>query len=292
MIAEAHDGPSALAAIRDHGPFDVVLLDQRLPGQSGVELMPEIREQLPQARIVMLTAYASLDLATSALARGASHFLAKPLTPALLRAAIAAAQPRGPEAGVGAAYWRARDDVERFRARAGDQGPRRARRRRHARLQRLAAAGRVDQGRRSAVRAGGVQALGPPRRGAGRAARRTGSPPRAGRPAVAGGPGARCRRPARRRGEPRSSCRRRCARSRPAAILAPARKGSDPVTFHRLRFSRPTTPRSTSSSSPGDRPSARPAPAASASGCGRRWCPSPTRRARRGSAPRARSPSD
>ena len=42
-ITEAHDGPSALAAIRDHGPFDVVLLDQRLPGQSGVELMPEIR---------------------------------------------------------------------------------------------------------------------------------------------------------------------------------------------------------------------------------------------------------
>ena len=55
--------------------------------------MPAIRQRLPQARIVMLTAYASLDLATSALARGASHFLAKPLTPALLRAAIAAARP-------------------------------------------------------------------------------------------------------------------------------------------------------------------------------------------------------
>ena len=96
-VAEAHDGPSALAAIRDHGPFDVVLLDQRLPGKSGVELMPEIRALLPQARIVMLTAHASLDLATSSLARGASHFLAKPLTPALLRAAIAAARPHRPE---------------------------------------------------------------------------------------------------------------------------------------------------------------------------------------------------
>lgn len=92
-VREAHDGPSALEEIRNHGPFDVVLLDHRLPGPSGVDLLPEIRLQMPAARVVMITAYTSLDLASAALARGASHFLAKPITPALLRAAVAAAAP-------------------------------------------------------------------------------------------------------------------------------------------------------------------------------------------------------
>lgn len=92
-VHEAGDGAAALAAIGTDGPFDVVLLDQKMPGRSGVETLAEIRRLAPATRVVMLTAHASLDLASAALAGGASHFLAKPMTPALLRAAVAAAGP-------------------------------------------------------------------------------------------------------------------------------------------------------------------------------------------------------
>lgn len=92
-VHEAEDGAGALDAIRADGPFDVVLLDQKMPGMTGVEVLADIRRLAPETRVVMLTAHASLDLATAALSGGASHFLAKPMTPALLRAAVSAATP-------------------------------------------------------------------------------------------------------------------------------------------------------------------------------------------------------
>ncbi len=102
-VTEAADGTAALAALGEHGPFDVVLLDQKMPDMSGVDVLVEIRWRAPHTRVVMLTAHASLDLATEALAKGASHFLSKPMTPALLRAAVAAARPHAPQTG-GAAH--------------------------------------------------------------------------------------------------------------------------------------------------------------------------------------------
>ena len=102
-VFEAEDGARALEAVRNGGPFDVVLLDQKMPGLTGVEVLPEIRLLAPDTRVVMLTAHASLDLASAAMARGASHFLAKPMTPSLLRAAVAAAGRRGIEATSGPA---------------------------------------------------------------------------------------------------------------------------------------------------------------------------------------------
>lgn len=101
-VTEAVDGAAALTALEEHGPFDVVLLDQKMPDMSGVEVLVELRRRAPGTRVVMLTAHASLDLATEALAKGASHFLSKPMTPALLRAAVAAARPHAsPADGAG-----------------------------------------------------------------------------------------------------------------------------------------------------------------------------------------------
>ncbi|MEZ5293256.1 MAG: response regulator [Vicinamibacterales bacterium] len=102
-VHEAEDAARALEAVAAHGPFDVVLLDQKMPGMSGVALLAELRRIAPATRVVMLTAHASLDLASAALAGGASHFLAKPMTPALLRAAVAAARPPAPDATPAAA---------------------------------------------------------------------------------------------------------------------------------------------------------------------------------------------
>lgn len=98
QVTEAADGDAALEALTASGPYDVILLDQKMPGRSGIDVLVEVKRLAPATRVVMLTAHASLDLATEALARGASHFLSKPMTPALLRAAVAAAAPHPPRA--------------------------------------------------------------------------------------------------------------------------------------------------------------------------------------------------
>jgi DNA-binding NtrC family response regulator len=57
----------------------VVLLDHNLPGQNGLEALGRIRTIDPQARVVLMTGFGSIDLAVSAMKQGAADYLAKPL---------------------------------------------------------------------------------------------------------------------------------------------------------------------------------------------------------------------
>ena len=66
-VGEADDGAQALDAWRRLGPWDAVLLDQRLPGMDGLEVLQRLREADPTACVVMVTAYASIDLAVEAM---------------------------------------------------------------------------------------------------------------------------------------------------------------------------------------------------------------------------------
>lgn len=59
--------------------FDLILLDEKLPGRSGVETIPLLREKEPHAIIIMITAYATDETALEALRRGTYDFLSKPL---------------------------------------------------------------------------------------------------------------------------------------------------------------------------------------------------------------------
>jgi DNA-binding NtrC family response regulator len=93
-VGEAEDGPQALEAWRQKGAWDAVLLDQRLPGMDGLEVLRKLRGQDPSARIVMVTAYASIDLAVEAMKLGATDFLRKPMTPETVRGAVAGALAR------------------------------------------------------------------------------------------------------------------------------------------------------------------------------------------------------
>ena len=58
---------------------DIVLLDHNLPGQSGLAVLPRLREQEPAARIVLMTGHGSLELAVQAMKAGAVDYLSKPL---------------------------------------------------------------------------------------------------------------------------------------------------------------------------------------------------------------------
>ena len=95
-VAEAGDGQRGLAAFGDGSSWDAVLLDQRMPGMDGLETLRHINERDASARVIMATAYASIELAVEAMKLGATDFVRKPMTPEILRNAVAAALSKQP----------------------------------------------------------------------------------------------------------------------------------------------------------------------------------------------------
>src|SRR3984893_8732165 len=90
-VGEARDGPEGLKLYGDGSSWDGVVLDQRMPGMDGLETLKRIKASDPRARVVMATAYASIELAVDAMKLGASDFVRKPMTPETLRNAVSAA---------------------------------------------------------------------------------------------------------------------------------------------------------------------------------------------------------
>jgi DNA-binding NtrC family response regulator len=58
--------------------FDLVLLDLALPGQTGLELLPQIKERQPELPVIMITAYGTVDNVVEAVRAGAENFVQKP----------------------------------------------------------------------------------------------------------------------------------------------------------------------------------------------------------------------
>lgn len=90
-VGEAKDGPEGLHLFADGSNWDAVILDQRMPGMDGLNTLRQLKHQDSQARVVMATAYASIELAVDAMKLGASDFVRKPMTPEVLRNAVVAA---------------------------------------------------------------------------------------------------------------------------------------------------------------------------------------------------------
>ena len=74
----AETGAAALALLRDR-PADVVLTDLMMPGMSGQELLRAVRAVAPDAEVVLMTAYGTVEAAVAAMKDGAYDFLTKPL---------------------------------------------------------------------------------------------------------------------------------------------------------------------------------------------------------------------
>jgi DNA-binding NtrC family response regulator len=90
-VGEAGDGIEAFAILGADPEWNVVLLDQRLPLMEGTEVLRRINVLAPSARVVMMTAFASVELAVEAMKLGANDFLRKPMTPEVVSNSIAAA---------------------------------------------------------------------------------------------------------------------------------------------------------------------------------------------------------
>ncbi len=76
-VTLAHDGPSGLEAL-SREPFDLLLLDLALPGESGIDLLPRITAMHPQLPIIMITAFGTLGNVVDAIRAGAENFVQKP----------------------------------------------------------------------------------------------------------------------------------------------------------------------------------------------------------------------
>jgi DNA-binding NtrC family response regulator len=71
------DGLAAMKAL-ERGSFDAALLDLKMPGMTGIEVLGKIRQLSPETQVVILTGQASVDTAVQALRLGAFDYLTKP----------------------------------------------------------------------------------------------------------------------------------------------------------------------------------------------------------------------
>lgn len=77
-VAAVWNGLDALREM-EQSPFDVVLLDQRMPGMDGMAVLKRIKEKWPESEVIIITGYPAVDSAKEAVRLGAFDYLAKPI---------------------------------------------------------------------------------------------------------------------------------------------------------------------------------------------------------------------
>ncbi len=86
-LIEAETGEKAIEIV-DSSEVDIILLDNKLPGIDGIDVLEYINKKQYDAMVMMITSYASLELAVKATNNGAYNFVPKPFTPQELKSAI------------------------------------------------------------------------------------------------------------------------------------------------------------------------------------------------------------
>ncbi len=84
------DPQKALEAFDEKG-FDIVVTDIRMEEIDGMQVLERVLAKSKETKVIMITGYAMMDLARSAMSKGAFDFIAKPFKPDDLRRAIAKA---------------------------------------------------------------------------------------------------------------------------------------------------------------------------------------------------------
>ncbi len=83
----AADGEEALSKLRKK-EFGLILLDLRMPGMDGMEVLRRVREFRPDIRVIILTAYGTIESAVEAMKLGAVDFIQKPFSPDEIRGLV------------------------------------------------------------------------------------------------------------------------------------------------------------------------------------------------------------
>lgn len=83
----AEDGRQAIQ-VMEQDPADVILLDLRMPGLDGMDVLKTIKQRWPDSEVVVITGYPCIETAKEAVRLGAFNYLTKPLDPdAVMKAA-------------------------------------------------------------------------------------------------------------------------------------------------------------------------------------------------------------
>ncbi len=69
-------------------PYDLVLLDVKMPDMDGIEVLGKIKSSWPHIKVIMISGYSTVDTAVEALRSGAVNFIQKPFDPDTLFSAI------------------------------------------------------------------------------------------------------------------------------------------------------------------------------------------------------------
>ncbi len=86
-VRAAADGSTGLSMIEAES-FDLIILDLKMPGLSGMEVLKRIKGDDPEAVVIVITGYATIESAVEAMKSGAYDFIPKPFTPDSLRAIV------------------------------------------------------------------------------------------------------------------------------------------------------------------------------------------------------------
>jgi len=92
-VETAFDGPEGLAKL-DAGPVDVIVLDQMMPGMSGLEVLEQAKKTHPEVEVILQVGVGSAALGIEGMRLGAADFLTKPPDFEALCLAIQAAAER------------------------------------------------------------------------------------------------------------------------------------------------------------------------------------------------------
>jgi DNA-binding NtrC family response regulator len=78
QVVQAADGRGAISAMSESAPFEIVLLDLRLPDSNDLRLLTRLRSLAPASRIILMTAYGTQETAERAMDLGAFTVVGKP----------------------------------------------------------------------------------------------------------------------------------------------------------------------------------------------------------------------
>ncbi len=92
-VTKASNGEEALAFV-EKTQYAIVLLDLKMPGMDGLEVLRLIRESHPDTLVIVITGYATIETAIEAMKRGAYDFMPKPFKPDQLRIVVDRAMER------------------------------------------------------------------------------------------------------------------------------------------------------------------------------------------------------
>lgn len=92
--ATAPSGRDALEVYGNGAQFDLVITDFRMPGMNGVDVLNEIKQRDPSAKVLMVSGVGGIDTALESINQGAIDFLRKPFSPEALRDAVRVALER------------------------------------------------------------------------------------------------------------------------------------------------------------------------------------------------------